>query len=121
MTLPEHVETFLRIAKYKLEESPTGDYCIRRYDEYGNAHHEINWSVIHAVYGCAIYVRPPRYSRRLLIVPGAVIAYTTDGIHRYCTVYKTLDVLSEVDDRWEIHVNEWPPNYVEFVRAVCLR
>jgi len=121
MTLSERVERFLQLAKYKLEEQSAGDYCIRRYDEYGNAHHEINWSVIHSIYACAIYVRPPRYSRRFLIVPGAIIAYTTDGLRRYCTVYKTLDVLREVDDRWEIHVDEWSPNEIEFAKAVCLR
>jgi hypothetical protein len=112
---------FLEVARRALEVSPEGDYCVLRYDEYGNAHHGINWGAIRRIYGCAIYVRPPHYSRRLIVVPGAVIAYSTDGPHRRCAVYRTLDVLREVDEHWEVHVDEWPPNDIERAKAVCLR
>ncbi len=115
------VQRFLEVARRALEVPSEGDYCILRYDEYGNAYHSINWDAIHRVYGCAVYVRPPHYSRRFIVVPGAVVVFTTDSPYKRCAVYKTVDVLREIDDSWEIHVNEWPPNDVEFAKAVCLR
>jgi hypothetical protein len=121
MVWSETVQKFLRVAKNALEEKMSGDYCIRRYDEYGNAHHSINWDAINHVYACAIYTRPPRYSRRLIVVPGAIIAYTVDGLYSYCAIYQTIDVAKEVSETWEIHVNEWPPNDIDYAKAVCMR
>ncbi len=119
------IERFIQRAMLSLEERPAGEYCIHYRDEYGNSLHSINWDVVDTVYGCAIYVRPSHYSRRIIIMRGAVVAFTTDGPYRYCAVYRTPDalyrILRDLDERWEIHINEWSPNDIDFARAVCLR
>jgi hypothetical protein len=114
------IERFVEVARRALEEVPEGPYCVQRYDEYGNAHHRINWETIRHIYACAVYVRPPKYSRRLIVVPGAVISYTVDGAVSYCAVRRTLDSL-DVGPLWEVHVDEWSPEEVELAKAICMR
>jgi hypothetical protein len=113
-------------ARSALMEPRTGDYCIYSRDEYGNRHDSINWSAVRRIYGCAIYVSPPdysyRHSYRLLILPGAVIAYTTDGARSYCAVYGEESLPTLLNHPFsEVHVCKWPPDDVETARAVCLR
>jgi len=116
-------------ARSALMEPRTGDYCIYRIDEFGNKHDVINWSAVRRIYGCAIYVSPPDYSYRLLIVPGAVISYVHDGARSYCAVYDSEGSLPMLlnfpmllnHPFSEVHVCEWPPDDVETARAVCLR
>lgn len=114
------IERFMQVARKALEELPEGPYCIWQRDEYGNAHHKLNWDAIRRIYACAVYVRPPDFSRRLIVVPGAVISYTTDGPVSYCAVHRTLDRIW-LNPLWEIHVGEWSPDDVEWAKAVCLR
>jgi hypothetical protein len=114
------IKRFMEVARRALEELPDGPYCTERRDEYGNPHHKLNWDAVRRIYACAIYVRPPDYSRRLIVVPGAVVSYTTDGAVSYCAVYRTIDRIW-LNPLWEIHVDEWPPNDVERAKAVCLR
>ncbi len=114
------IERFVQVAKKALEEPPEGPYCVERRDEWGNAHHMLNWGAIRRVYACAIYVRPPDFSRRLIVVPGAVISYTTDGAVSYCAVHRTLDRIW-LNPLWEIHVYGWEPDDIERAKAVCLR
>ncbi len=114
------IERFIQRAMLSLEERPAGDYCI-----HSGGFDRINWDVVDTVYGCAIYVRPPHYSRRIIIMLGAVVVFTTDGPYRYCAMYRTPDalyrILRDLDERWEIRINEWPPNDIDFARAICLR
>jgi len=121
-------ERLIRIIRNALTEGRTGNYCIRYRDEFGNPHHEINWEAIERVYACAIYVSPPDYSRRLIVVPGAVISYVHDGARSYCAVYgeEILLELRRFGPFSEIYVYnvppiDWPPNRVDFARAVCMR
>ncbi len=114
------VERFMEVARRALEELPEGPYCIESRDEYGNAHHRINWDAVRRIYACATYVSPPDYSRRLIVVPGAVISYTADGAVSYCAVYRTLSHI-RLSPLWEVHVGEWDPDDVELAKAICLR
>ena len=111
------------VAKSALGEARVGDYCIYSRDEYGNPHHVMNWGAVRRVYGCAIYVSPPDYSYRLLILPGAVVAYTHDGARSYCAVYSDEASLAALLNHpfSEVHVLEWPSDDVDTARAVCLR
>jgi len=116
----------IRTIRNALTEGRTGNYCIYRRDEYGNPHHQINWETIERVYACAIYVSPPDYSRRLIVVPGAVISYVHDGARSYCTVYGEEILLKKLGPFSEIYVYSippigWLPNDVNFARAVCMR
>jgi hypothetical protein len=109
-------------ARSALMEPRTGDYCIYRIDEFGNKHDMINWSAVRRIYGCAIYVSPPDYSYRLIVMPGAVIAYTTDGARSYCAVHGEESLPTLLNHPFsEVHVCKWPPDDVETARAVCLR
>jgi hypothetical protein len=122
---PDAVERFRETARKALETPAAGGYCVRRYDRRGNAIHGIDWDAVSRVLACAVYVRPPGYSRQLIVVPGAVIAYVTDGPRRYCAEYRTPEqvetAVSEVTQSWEIHIYEQPLDNTEFARAVCLR
>ena len=120
------IERLRRVVESAFTAGPVPErYCIRRYDEYGNPHHEIDWSAIYNVYACAIYVRAPDYSRRLIFVPGAVVAYVVDGPRRYCAEYRTPEQvdreISQITPSWEIRIYDWPPNDIERAKAVCLR
>ncbi len=114
------IERFMEVARRALEELPEGPYCVESRDEYGNAHHRINWDAVRRIYACAIYVRPPDYSRRLIVVPGAVVSHTADGAVSYCAVYRTLSHI-RLSPLWEVHVGEWEPDDVELAKAICLR
>jgi len=117
------VERFREVARRALEAPAAHSYCIRRYDERGNAFHEVEWDAVNRVFACAVYVRPG-YSRRLIAVPGAVVAYVANGLRRYCAEYRTPEqveaAISQITPSWEIHVGLLS-NDVEFARAVCLR
>jgi len=118
------VERFREVARRALEAPAAHSYCIRRYDERGNAFHEVDWDAVSRVFACAVYVRPG-YSRRLIAVPGAVIVYVADGLRRYCAEYRTPEqveaAISQITPSWEIRVGRLMSNDVEFARAVCLR
>ena len=119
-------ERLIRTIRSALAEGRTGNYCIRYRDEFGNPHHQINWEAIERVYACAIYVSPPDYSRRLIVVPGAVILYVHDGARSYCAVYGEEILLEKFDRFSEIYVFNVPPvfwqsNNIDFARAVCMR
>lgn len=117
------VKMFEIAARSALMEPRTGDYCIYSRDEYSNSHHMINWSAVRRIYGCAIYVSPPDYSYRLLIVPGAVISYVHDGARSHCSVYDREELLPTLLNHpfSEVHICEWPPEDVDTAHAVCLR
>ncbi len=111
------------VARAALGEPRTGECCIYRIDEFGNRHDSINWSAVRRIYGCAIYISPPDYSYRIIIVPGAVISYVHDGARSYCSVYDREELLPTLLNHpfSEVHVWEWPPDDVDTARAVCLR
>jgi hypothetical protein len=117
------LERLREAARMALEAPAARSYCIRRYDERGNAFHEVDWDAVSRVFACTVYVRPG-YSRRLIAVPGAVVAYVADGLRRYCAEYRTPEqveaAISQITPSWEIHVGLLS-NDVEFARAVCLR
>lgn len=119
------LEMFREAARRALEIPAMRNYCVHRCDERGNALHEVDWGAVSRVFACAVYMHPPNYSRRLIVVPGAVVAYVADGLRRYCAEYRMPDqvemVVSRVAPSWEVHVNDWSPNDVEYARALCLR
>ena len=127
--VPWHAEEWARklleAISRALREPPqhTCDACDIRSDEWGNRHDMLTYGGV--AYACTIRVHAPRYSRRAILAPGAVIVFVQDGSETRCYVYtiraieETLKIM-DVENASELHV--WPEGEkAEVWRYICLR
>jgi len=81
------IERFLEVVKKALEEQQEGEYCVYSRDVRGYIEPR---PYADKVYACGAYATLYR-SYRLLIVPGAVIAYDVDTDITRCRIVKSYD------------------------------
>jgi hypothetical protein len=107
-------------------QAPQPVSCEIYSDEWNNRHDSLSYDGV--VYACSARFDAPRYARRALLVPGAVMVLVHDGAETRCHVYRVVSVedairaleVMDVEHASSLHV--WPGGAPpEVWRLVCLR
>jgi hypothetical protein len=118
-----YAEQLLEAIRHALQSAAPTTPCDVRVDEWGNRHDRLAYGGV--VYACAVRARAPDYSRRALLVPGAVIALVHDGAETRCHVHRVATVEDAIKALEVAHASSlyvWPGGAQPDVwRFICLR
>jgi len=100
---------------------PPGKYCVPCKAKNARICYTINWSVIHKVYGCAILrFQSEPHTRHMLVLPGAVLYFITDGPNSWCYTAGVLAVVKDIVSGWFSEMHIFPDGDVEKAKAICM-
>ncbi|MFZ8811882.1 MAG: hypothetical protein ACO2PN_27760 [Pyrobaculum sp.] len=100
---------------------PPEKYCVPCKAENARICYTINWSVIDKVYGCAILrLQSEPHTRRILVMPGAVLYMITDGPNSWCYTAGELVVVKDIVGGWFSEMHIFPDGDVEKAKAICM-
>jgi hypothetical protein len=101
---------------------PPEKYCIPCKAKNARICYAIDWSTVDKVYGCAILrFQPEPHTRRILVLPGAVLYVITDGPNSWCHTAGELVVLKDILSGWFSEIYVFPDGDVEKARDICMR
>ncbi|MFZ8838621.1 MAG: hypothetical protein ACO2PM_06700 [Pyrobaculum sp.] len=99
---------------------PPNKYCVPCKAKNARICYAVDWSAIDKVYGCAVVrFESEPHTRRMLVLPGAVLYMITDGPNSWCYTAGELTVVKDIVRLFsEIHI--FPDGDVEKAKAICM-